>query len=127
MPARILVVDDDPQLRRAMARELEAEFEVLTAGNAVEAATLLAAQPEVAAVVTDLMMPGPRGTDLLGDVRRSRRGCGRVLVSAALGPIEVERTVAEGLAHAAVIKPWAPGDVLRATRLSIVAARFDKA
>ena len=60
---RVLVVDDDPDVLRALRRALR-EFHVVTASNAEEAlARAEVSGPQV--VVTDLHMPGMSGQDLI--------------------------------------------------------------
>jgi DNA-binding NtrC family response regulator len=62
---RVLVVDDEPTIRRFAARVLlEEGFEVLEAGDGVEALTTIAAR-EVNAVVTDIVMPRLNGVQLM--------------------------------------------------------------
>jgi two-component system response regulator MprA len=54
---RVLVVDDEPQFRRALERALKLEgYEVDVAGNGVEALKTLADGP-ADAVVLDVLMP----------------------------------------------------------------------
>lgn len=64
---RILVVDDQAYIRRLVRFVLErAGYEVMAAGNAEDALTLLKeAHPDV--VTVDLMMPGRSGLDLLAE------------------------------------------------------------
>jgi DNA-binding NtrC family response regulator len=68
-PERVLVVDDDPPLRATYAEVLSAAgYRVSTAAHAREALEALQSEP-VDLVVTDLMMPGLRGEELLAQVR----------------------------------------------------------
>lgn len=64
---RILVVDDEPVVRRFAARVLEAEgFLVTEAGDGVDALRLLHEElPEVDAVISDIVMPRLNGVELL--------------------------------------------------------------
>lgn len=63
-PARILVVDDDIPVRRAVAKLVSSlGFEVLVAGDATEALQVLREQA-VALMLTDIVMPGKSGVDL---------------------------------------------------------------
>lgn len=66
---RILVVDDDAQIRRALHHALSARgYEVLLAENGEEALTLAAAQrPDM--VIVDLSMPGLSGLDVCRQLR----------------------------------------------------------
>ncbi|HEY6100010.1 MAG TPA: HD domain-containing phosphohydrolase, partial [Anaeromyxobacter sp.] len=64
----VLVVDDNPEMLEFLADQLGPEFRCAVAGGAEEARRL--AQAELpAVVVTDLMMPGRSGEDLLHDLR----------------------------------------------------------
>ena len=70
MSLRVLVVDDDPDIRLYLRMFLEDEgFEVVEASRAVEALTEIGAEaPDV--VLIDVMMPGRSGLDLLVSLRR---------------------------------------------------------
>jgi len=67
--ARILVVDDEPQIRRALRTALIGhDFEVETAENGNQALVQAAAwTPD--AIVLDLVIPAPDGFDVLRDLR----------------------------------------------------------
>jgi two-component system KDP operon response regulator KdpE len=66
---RVLVVDDEPQMRRALQRALKAHaYQVELAANGATALDLLAKQ-DVDMVLLDLMMPGIDGFEVL---RRTR-------------------------------------------------------
>jgi DNA-binding response OmpR family regulator len=68
-PARVLVVDDDRLQREQTARAMrEAGHEVLTAGNGVEALSLVLGEP-VDLVLTDVTMPTMDGWQLLRLIR----------------------------------------------------------
>jgi len=91
---RILVVDDDPHSRKAVARLLAEEgYETTEAADGEEASGLLASWgPDV--VVTDLDMPRLDGRGLLEQVRRQRPGTPVLVLSARTDP--GPDTVAEG-------------------------------
>ncbi len=66
---RVLVVDDEPQIRRALRANLVArEFDVDSAGTGEEALTL-AARHHPDAVILDLGLPGMDGIDVVRDLR----------------------------------------------------------
>jgi CheY-like chemotaxis protein len=57
-PARILLVEDDADVRGAVAEVLEEEgYEVVCAGNGEEALAALASPAEPSAILLDLTMP----------------------------------------------------------------------
>jgi two-component system KDP operon response regulator KdpE len=67
--ARALVVDDDPQILKAVRTSLGAHgFEVLTAGNGETAVDMLAKEP-VDVVLLDLGLPGIDGLEVVERVR----------------------------------------------------------
>ena len=114
---RILIVDDEAALRRAVARELRREFEVTAAGTCAEALQLLPGQPPIVAIISDYLLgPGPTGLDLLAEVARCAPDCRRVLFSGSISTEMGKDAVARGLAHAFVEKPWEPGSLAKALR-----------
>lgn len=71
MQARILVVDDEPQIRRVLKTALVAKgYEVLAAKSGEEALELLRSQG-VDLIVLDLMLPGLSGAEVCREIRRS--------------------------------------------------------
>jgi DNA-binding NtrC family response regulator len=70
---RILVVDDDDAQLRLLSTVLGADgWSVLTASSGEEAARLLQGGEEADVILSDLLMPGMDGKELLGLVRESR-------------------------------------------------------
>jgi DNA-binding response OmpR family regulator len=68
--ARILIIDDDPQLRRLLARILHADgHEVIEASNGADGLARFAASPP-ALVITDILMPEKEGIETIRDLRR---------------------------------------------------------
>jgi two-component system response regulator MprA len=70
--ARVLVVDDDPQLREALTRALELDgYDVATASNGAQALEAIGrSRPDVA--VLDVMMPYVGGLDVCRTLRERR-------------------------------------------------------
>jgi len=70
--ARVLVVDDDPQLREALTRALQLDgYEVSTANNGAQALeSLSSSRPDV--MVLDVMMPYVGGLDVCRTLRERR-------------------------------------------------------
>jgi DNA-binding response OmpR family regulator len=73
--SRILVVDDDPDIREILALVLGAEgHDVISAADGAEALAILVRatqglSPEISLVVLDLMMPIMSGAQLVGHMR----------------------------------------------------------
>ena len=69
--ARALLVDDDPQVRRTLAKVLLAQgLTTLEASNGREALVLLEDQGEVPLVISDLYMPEMDGLTFLREALR---------------------------------------------------------
>jgi two-component system KDP operon response regulator KdpE len=67
--SRILVVDDEPQILRALEMSLRgAGYDVVTASTGADALTTAAVQPPDA-VILDLVLPDMRGTDVCRELR----------------------------------------------------------
>jgi signal transduction histidine kinase len=67
--ARVLVVEDNPELNRFLAGALGEFYDVETAADGDEGlAKALSSRPDL--IVTDLMMPGMRGDRLIRELRR---------------------------------------------------------
>jgi CheY-like chemotaxis protein len=80
----VLVVEDDPALRTLMVRTLSAKgYRALQASDGIEALELLAADPEIELVVTDIVMPRMNGVELAQQLAASART--RLLFVSAFG------------------------------------------
>jgi DNA-binding NtrC family response regulator len=105
-PRRLLLVDDDVLLLETLQELLTAEgFQVVTASNAEAAEHFLqAARPPYDLVITDLVMPGRSGMDVLRTALKLNPGC-TVLVMSGYGTVK-EATEAMDLgAYGLVNKP----------------------
>lgn len=115
--ARILVVDDDPDLRGMIAYKLvRAGFEVIETGdgtNAVEAA--LACLPNL--VILDIMMPGQDGLTACEQLRADPETAEIpvMLLSALAEPDIVRSGVIAGAVHH-MSKPFSPESLLRSVQ-----------
>jgi response regulator RpfG family c-di-GMP phosphodiesterase len=107
---RVLVVDDEPSIRKALRRELRAKFDVLEAANYDEALALLRSTPQIEAVISDVEMGhGPGGVELLGDIKKINPTAVRILLSARNEEFG-QSHVRSGLAHYFIGKPWKLGE-----------------
>jgi PAS domain S-box-containing protein len=76
---KILIVDDEPLLARALARELATDHEVAVASGGRRALEMLLAE-DYELVLCDVMMPDLSGLELFDELRQRRPGSERKLV-----------------------------------------------
>ena len=120
---RILVCDDDPQIRRALSLILrDAGYDVLISSNAEQALDRAAvAGPHLA--IVDLLLPDEHGIELC---RRLREWSEMpILVLSAVGD---EQTKIDALHHGAddyVTKPFGPGELVARVRAALRRAGRD--
>ncbi|MCQ8241335.1 response regulator [Rhizosaccharibacter radicis] len=109
--SHVLVVDDDPRLRRLLQRFLSDNgFRISMAGNAAEARRLLeSVQPD--AVVLDVTMPGETGLSLCHSLREDGHGL-PILLLTARGEPEDRIAGLEAGADDYLGKPFEPRELL---------------
>lgn len=67
--AKILIVDDEEEIRNSLSRHFEFDgYEIETASNGVKALEILE-KKRVEVVITDIMMPEMNGVELLKQIR----------------------------------------------------------
>ena len=69
---RVLVVDDEPLIARAMARLLAAQYEVDVSGSVDEALAHVRSGEAPAVILCDLTMPRRSGVELYEELQRER-------------------------------------------------------
>ncbi|HNM96912.1 MAG TPA: response regulator transcription factor [Marmoricola sp.] len=116
MSLRVMVVDDHPMWRDAVARDLEADGHevVATASTGTEAvARFEAVRPAV--VILDLQIPAPSGVEVTREVIR-RDPTARVLILSASGEHEDVLAAVKAGATGYLIKSASKADLLDAVR-----------
>jgi PAS domain S-box-containing protein len=109
---RILVVDDEPMVLRALQRTLESDHEVTAMSSAAEALCLLAQDPNFDLILCDLMMPDATGMDLYESLLARSELAQRVvfLTGGAFTPRAADFLAAVPNLH--LDKPFSPSDLL---------------
>ena len=88
----ILLVEDDPRLRRVVSRRLRSlGYQVIEAENGANALTLLAAHPEIAMIFTDFVMPGGMNGDELAEAALAARPTVKILFTSGYAEPAVAR------------------------------------
>jgi len=101
----LLIVEDEEEMRILLEEELrEAAYDVLTAAGGDEALERIGRSP-VDAVITDLVMPGMQGNELLKEVRALERDI-PVVIMTAFGSIESAVEAVKAGAYHYLVKPF---------------------
>jgi two-component system, OmpR family, KDP operon response regulator KdpE len=114
---RVLVVDDEPQILRALETNLRgAGYDVITAGTAEEARSAAALQkPD--AVILDLVLPDGSGTAVCRDVRRWSSV--PVIVLSVVGDQQEKVAALDAGADDYVTKPFGMDELLARLRAAL--------
>jgi two-component system KDP operon response regulator KdpE len=114
---RVLVVDDEPQILRALQTNLRgAGYDVVTAANAGEALAAAAMRPPDA-VILDLVLPDGRGTDVARELRRWSRA--PIIVLSVVGEEQEKVAALDAGADDYVTKPFGIDELLARLRAAL--------
>ena len=96
---KILIVDDHPLILSALSQllpQLDRPVTVYGAADRDETYAMLAAHPDIALVLLDLALPGTRGLEMLGRLRRDFPRLPIAVLSATHDRATVESALAAG-------------------------------
>ncbi|HMI29238.1 MAG TPA: response regulator transcription factor [Gaiellaceae bacterium] len=114
---RVLVVDDEPQILRALQMKLRgAGYAVETAATASEALMKAGMRPPEA-IVLDLLLPDGRGTDVCRELRRWNTA--PILVLSAVGEEKEKIEALDAGADDYVTKPFSGDELLARLRAAL--------
>jgi DNA-binding NtrC family response regulator len=114
--AVILVVDDEPAIRRLLAKLLRGVGTVRTAASADKGLQILENEP-VDLVLSDMMMPDMTGAQLLAQVARRWPDTERVLMSGHCDLTPVMIGLRNGEIGYFLHKPWETAELLKEMRV----------
>lgn len=113
-PPRVLVVDDEPEMRRTLARLLSSQgMNVLTATGVQEGMEILEREPVDVALV-DLQMPGLTGMDMLRQITTGSIDV-HVVIMTAHGDVDVAVRAMHAGAYHFLTKPFRSSDEVALT------------
>jgi pilus assembly protein CpaE len=124
MAAKILVVDDDPNVQRLLSYTLKQEgYEVVVAADGAEGFKLWG-QEDPALILLDVMLPKLDGYQVAGKIRAEEGTAAHVPIIMLTAEAEVEQKI-RGLRAGAddyLVKPFHPAELL--ARIKSLLARF---
>ncbi len=101
----VLLVDDEPNVTSALKRQLHSEpYEIVEASSARAALEILA-QRDVHVVVSDEMMPGLSGSELIAQIRHEYPAVIRIILSGQASLDAVLRAINQGEVYRFLTKP----------------------
>lgn len=122
---KILIVDDEPGIRKALSLLLEKEgYEVMTAGNGISAISIVNSSP-VDLVISDLKMTPITGIELLKELKKIEPTI-EVIMITAFGSIESAVTAMKEGASDYITKPFNSEELLVRVRSAIERRKLKK-
>jgi len=121
---RVLVVEDEPDLREYLRVLLAPAYEVLTAADGQEALEVLSREAPVDLLTTDAMMPRLSGTELIAKLKAdpARTGLPVLMLTARADAAHRRAALTVGVDDY-LTKPFAPAELL--ARVRTLLARHD--
>jgi DNA-binding NtrC family response regulator len=105
-PERILVVDDDEEVRSFLQQLLEKKYRVDTAANVREARKCMAAAgDEIAVTICDYSMPGDNGITFMCDLRKTHPCLQRIMLTGYTDREIMLRAMNEARLFHFIVKP----------------------
>lgn len=120
---KVLCVDDDPALLRALRWLLRGEFEVTVAQDGAQALALLGAE-QFDVIVSDQRMPGMSGAEFLQQARALAPHSVGLLLTGYADFSAVVHALNEGEVFRFISKPWDNNALLQAVREAARQARM---
>jgi len=124
-PAKILIIDDEPNVLSVLYSLLSDKYQCRTATSAVEALEYLKRE-ELDLVLSDIMMPGMTGLELLEEITKLNQGIVVILISGNLNIQSAIEAMRRG-AFDYVTKPFNLSDVETAVERAMRHRRVLKA
>lgn len=110
-PYALLMVDDEPNILAALRRIFKREnYELHFAHSGQEALAILETKP-VNLIISDFMMPGMNGSELLGRVRERWPEIIRIMLTGHANTQAVMGSIKEGAVYRFILKPWSDDDL----------------
>jgi DNA-binding NtrC family response regulator len=117
---RLLFVDDEPFVLRALKRTFELEgFEVVTAQKPADAVELLRSGQQFVVIGSDYRMPDMNGAEFLQHARELAPQSYRLLISAVEEFHAAVDSINRGEIYRFIPKPWDTEDLLSIVRAAV--------
>jgi len=113
----LLIVDDEEKIRKSLRRLLEkkVKYKIFEAADAEEARRLLK-EKDISVAIVDHMMPGMKGTELLGWMKNNRPLTVRIMLTAGTTSDVALEAINKGEVYRFLGKPWNASELVDVVR-----------
>jgi CheY-like chemotaxis protein len=108
---KMLVVDDEPDNLDLLYRTFRREFKVLRSESGTEALKVLAAEGEVAVIISDQRMPEMKGTEFLSKTVPQFPDTMRIILTGFTDVEDLVDAINSGQVYKYITKPWDPEEL----------------
>ncbi|PMB50280.1 two-component system response regulator [Fischerella thermalis CCMEE 5201] len=108
---KILVVDDEPDNLDLLYRTFRRDFQVLKADSGMNALQVLAAEGEVAVIISDQRMPEMKGTEFLSKTVPQFPNTIRIILTGFTDIEDLVEAINAGQVYKYITKPWDPAEL----------------
>lgn len=109
--AKMLVVDDEPDNLDLLYRTFRRDFNVLKAESGIQALEVLAAEGEVAVIISDQRMPEMKGTEFLSKTVPKFPDTVRIILTGFTDIEDLVDAINSGQVYKYITKPWDPNEL----------------
>jgi CheY-like chemotaxis protein len=108
---KILVVDDEPDNLDLLYRTFRKDFNVFKADSGISALEVLAAEGEVAVIISDQRMPEMKGTEFLSKTVPQFPDTVRIILTGFTDIEDLVEAINAGQVYKYITKPWDPSEL----------------
>lgn len=106
MKPKILCVDDESEITKALSRLFAKDFTVLIANTTAEAKQLIEVHKDLAVILSDLQLPDGNGFEVLAEAQTKTPDAVRALLTAHVSGDDLVDGIHRKLVHRLILKPW---------------------
>lgn len=113
---KMLVVDDEPDNLDLLYRTFRRDFNVFKADSGITALEVLAAEGEVAVIISDQRMPEMKGTEFLSKTVPQFPDTMRIILTGFTDVEDLVDAINSGQVYKYITKPWDPNELKSVVR-----------
>jgi CheY-like chemotaxis protein len=113
---KMLVVDDEPDNLDLLYRTFRRDFNVFKADSGITALEVLAAEGEVAVIISDQRMPEMKGTEFLSKTVPQFPDTMRIILTGFTDVEDLVEAINSGQVYKYITKPWDPNELKSVVR-----------